>query len=742
MGSQGFKNIAGNPFVYQEDTMSAAMGLDVASQYWQLAVKASAGALPTDTAQITVNPAGNVRILPSVAGNVILDSVYYPKTVVKGDVLVASADAMMDVVAGATTSGYVLTANGAGTAPTFQAAAAGGIGTLAGDSGTATGATVTIAGTANQISTSATSATVTLSIPSSPSLAGTVTTATGVVVTNGSIIINNTAASTAYAELDFQKSRTGAAITAGDGLAELLFKGHDGTGFITASQITSTNSGTVATNRIASDLKFYTHPDSTTASTLRMTIASTGATTIASPDSGVGLTVSGGGITCTSGNIAASSGTLSASTTVTAGTNLVSTAGNLLLPTTSSTVGQITVNAVKQFHTYGTDNLFLGNAGNFTLTVGNAVNNLGIGNNALEDLTTAIRCCAVGVASQANITQGGYNCSFGVSSLYTATTSVCNMAIGYSSLYHATTGNGNNVAIGTISGWNLTTGENNVMIGGTNNWPTVTTGTGSAYTSSESNNILFSNVGVVGESNVIRIGTTGSGVCQQNKAYLAGTYGVTPGGTINVALVDSNGQLGSVASLAVAQGGTGAATLTDHGVLLGSGTGAVTPTAVGATGEVLIGNTGADASWSATPRVTSITFDGTNYMGNYVTYAAWTPEITIGGSSTGITYSNQAGHYTRIGNMVFYYGVLTVTDTNSLTGDIVITGLVVTVGAQSVRGFLTGSNITVGNLSSLAEQGTTNVQLGYEVLSGALTALTTTQISGNMTLQTSGWYFC
>jgi hypothetical protein len=56
----------------------------------------------------------------------------------------------------------------------------------------------------------------------------------------------------------------------------------------------------------------------------------------------------------------------------------------------------------------------------------------------------------------------------------------------------------------------------------------------------------------------------------------------------------------------VTQGGTGLATITDHGIMLGSGTGAVTPTAVGATGEVLIGQTGADPVWSANPSVTTL----------------------------------------------------------------------------------------------------------------------------------------
>lgn len=49
----------------------------------------------------------------------------------------------------------------------------------------------------------------------------------------------------------------------------------------------------------------------------------------------------------------------------------------------------------------------------------------------------------------------------------------------------------------------------------------------------------------------------------------------------------------------VTQGGTGVATETAHGVLLGQGTSPITATAVGATNTVLHGNTGADPSFSA-----------------------------------------------------------------------------------------------------------------------------------------------
>lgn len=116
--------------------------------------------------------------------------------------------------------------------------------------------------------------------------------------TNDITLISTTASSSANSFI-LEKSRSGGVIVTGDTLGSLLFKGHDGTDYITASQIRSVNSGTVATDRIASNLLFYTHPDSTAASTLRLTIAPTGELTIATPDSGTALTISGGGLTST-----------------------------------------------------------------------------------------------------------------------------------------------------------------------------------------------------------------------------------------------------------------------------------------------------------------------------------------------------------------------------------------------------------------------------------------------------------
>jgi hypothetical protein len=357
----------------------------------------------------------------------------------------------------------------------------------------------------------------------------------------------------------FKKYRAAAALTSGDLTGTVKFGGYDGTQVTDSARITSTSSGTIASTRVAGDLMFYTHPDSAAADpTLRMTIASTGAITVAAPDAGTALTVTSGGITCSSGNVAISS-------------------GNLTLPDTTSTVGQIVINALRFLHTgNGIDNgnIFLGrNAGNFTGS-GSCISNVVAGNSAATSFTDASR----------------------------------------------------NIILGETAGVNITTSARNIIIGH-NGGSSITTATGS--------NIYLNVTTSANESNTLRIGNgSGSSDQQLAAAYIHGIYGVTPGGTLNVALVDSNGQLGSVANLAVAQGGTGAGTLTDHGILLGSGTGAITPLGEASNGQIPIGSTGND------PVLATITA-GTNMT---VTNGAGT--ITL--SSTTVGINPQTDSYTLV----------------------------------------------------------------------------------------------
>ena len=75
-----------------------------------------------------------------------------------------------------------------------------------------------------------------------------------------------------------------------------------------------------------------------------------------------------------------------------------------------------------------------------------------------------------------------------------------------------------------------------------------------------------------------------------------------------------------------------------------------------------------------------------NWTGNasnrYITQpieTTWTPTVTIGGSSAGITYTARTGQYTRIGRTVLATCDFTLNSLGGLTGSVVITGLPYTV---------------------------------------------------------------
>jgi len=109
------------------------------------------------------------------------------------------------------------------------------------------------------------------------------------------------------------------------------------------------------------------------------------------------------------------------------------------------------------------------------------------------------------------------NTGIGANALQGNTGGTGNTATGFDALVNNATGS-ENIAIGFNAGTNLTSGSNNIDIG---------------------------NVGVVGESNVIRIGTKGT----QTRTLIAGISG-TPIFVGSQVLVNSNGRLGIAASSA------------------------------------------------------------------------------------------------------------------------------------------------------------------------------------------------
>src|SRR3990167_11028815 len=133
---------------------------------------------------------------------------------------------------------------------------------------------------------------------------------------------------TTPAQLNFNKTRAGGAISSNDYIGQLSFFGNDSDSTEEAARIYVRAFGTVADTRMPGQFVFQTRPDSLAGSlTTRLTISPAGNITIAAPDSGTGLTISGGGLTVT-GAISFTSTTVEITATDASSTALTLEASN------------------------------------------------------------------------------------------------------------------------------------------------------------------------------------------------------------------------------------------------------------------------------------------------------------------------------------------------------------------------------------------------------------------------------
>jgi hypothetical protein len=191
--------------------------------------------------------------------------------------------------------------------------------------------------------------------------------------------------------------------------------------------------------------------------------------------------------------------------------------------------------------TSGANNVGLGSGVFSALTSGSG--NVGGGTLAFQSINSGSNNVVWGFGAGRFITSGSGNMLFGTSSGASLTTGNNNVGMGSSTLGSYTTGTanaGSNLAIGTASLANLTTGTFNIALGANS---------GSSYSTSESSNLLFSNTGVVAESNTTRIGTQGTGDGQQNRAFIAGVAGVSVSDLQMVTIDSTTGQLGSTSGV-------------------------------------------------------------------------------------------------------------------------------------------------------------------------------------------------
>lgn len=152
----------------------------------------------------------------------------------------------------------------------------------------------------------------------------------------------------------------------------------------------------------------------------------------------------------------------------------------------------------------------------------------------------------------------------------------------------------------------------------------------------------------------------------------------------------------------VAEGGTGATTLTAHGVLLGEGASAITPTAVGTNGQVLLGSTGADPGWVTPTAGTGLsgTFNSTTHS-----YALSTPVSIANGGTNATSMATTDG-------VVYYDGTSLVTTSAGTSGQVLTSngaGVAPTYQAAGGGGVLTASlTLTNAQIKALV---TTPIQI-------------------------------
>jgi hypothetical protein len=149
-----------------------------------------------------------------------------------------------------------------------------------------------------------------------------------------------------------------------------------------------------------------------------------------------------------------------------------------------------------------------------------------------------------------------------------------------------------------------------------------------------------------------------------NTGVSASTYGSAS--SVPVLAINAQGQVTSASASSIAinasqitsgtvtvgQGGTGATTLGANGVLLGNGTSAISATAVGTTGQVLVGNTGAAPTWATLTGigVTSFSAGTTGLTPSSATTGAITLAGTLNVANGGTGATSLASGYLVKGN--------------------------------------------------------------------------------------------
>ena len=157
----------------------------------------------------------------------------------------------------------------------------------------------------------------------------------------------------------------------------------------------------------------------------------------------------------------------------------------------------------------------------------------------------------------------------------------------------------------------------------------------------------------------------------------------------------------------------------------------------GSNGWYVLGNslTPADAA-------TLVGAGDANALHIHGTPTAWTPVITFGGGSTGITYGVQTGVYIVIGKMLMFGCNITLTNKGSSTGTALIIGLPNALSGLTTLGVSVGnSSVFTGLTGALyADVVGTSIRLIQSSSTGANSFLTDAVFTNTTFLRIGGWY--
>lgn len=270
-----------------------------------------------------------------------------------------------------------------------------------------------------------------------------------------------------------------------------------------------------------------------------------------------------------------------------------------------------------------------GSGSTLTLNYSDAHSNTGLGTNSMVNIaSTSTGNTAFGVGTLSSVTSvGAGNTAIGDMALTSMVSGTNNTALGYTALWLLAGNGGYNVGLGA--------------------------GSGQAYTTTESSNICINSNGIVGESNVLRIGqATGTSAADLKAAYICGISGVNVGSVATVVTEASN-QLGTSVltagtgisvtpganTITIANTGAPAFTTTQYDVLVGAASNGIASVGPGTSGQIL-----QSGGASANPAYTTATYPATTTASQllYSSSANTVAGLTVGdygvliSSSTGV----------------------------------------------------------------------------------------------------------